>query len=344
MLAINFNPGLLAALRDIRLPITSIDDLTGRDTTAVAVFSDYGPGNTPFQTFAFYITDLHMSGHLADLLQEIKAKHGAAGRTIDYKGRKDKLKRKAFREWIKAVRSWPGLLYIAAIDRRLERLACVRQEAERYKEEFRKVGLRDFDLYSRMFGALTFLSVLSPYLGEKHKIGWVTDKDILIDTPSRQDTLVRTFGYYAESLLNKNLSEIRIVTLDDEGNPGSQSSNGIAREMLSVADVAASALAAALSVGEDNQVKLSCPDDEAIDMIQEISKFEDVSSYRVGPRLSCPLLGSIFLMDHSEGGLPFYRHSTLTLSYDPERDPLREASWTSGGSDIHLEVFRAGSS
>jgi hypothetical protein len=341
MLAINFNPNLLEALKSIQLPIGSIDDLTGRDTTAVAVFSDYGPDNTPFQTFAFYITDLHTSVHLTTLLHEIKSKHGAANRTIDYKGRKDKLKRRAFHEWIKAVRSWPGLLYIAAVDRRLESIPSLRKEAARHKEEFSKVGLCDYNLYSRMFGALTFLSVLSPCLGKKHKIGWITDKDILIDTPSRQDTLVRTFGYYAESLLNKDLSDIRIVTLDDETDPESILFNRHAREMLSIADIAASALAASLVVDEDGQVTLSCPDDEAIDMIQEISKFEDISDYRIESRLSCPLLASIFLLDHSEEGFPFYRHNTLTLSYDSKRDPLREVQWASEGSDINLEVLRA---
>jgi hypothetical protein len=338
MFAINFNPDFLEDLRSIKLPISSIDDLTGRDTTSITVFSDYGPDNTPFQTFGFYITDLNLLESFVSILHKIKAKHGVAGRTIDYKGRKDKLKRRAFREWIKVVRSWPGLLYIVAIDRRLERLESVKREAAKLKEEFDKAGLRDFNLYSRMFGAVTFLSVLSPYLRKKHKIGWVTDRDILIDTPARQDTLMRTFGYYAESLLNKGLSDIRIVTLDK----GKPESNNYAIEMLSIADIAASALAASLSVDENNQVSLSCPDDEAVDMIQEISKFRDISDYRIEPRLSCPLLTSIFLMNYSDEGRPFYRHSTLSLAYDRERDPLREMSWTPEGSDIHIEVFRRG--
>lgn len=342
MLAINFSPDLVEELRSLRLPVISIDDLTGRDTTSVGVFSDYGPDNTPFQTFGFYITDFNTSGRLTDILHKIKAKHGANGRTIGYKGRKDKLKRKAFREWIKAVRNWPGLLYVAAIDRRLEKLAPVRKEAARRKEEFRKVGLCDFDLYSRMFGAVTFLFVLSPYLNEKHKIAWVTDKDVLVDKPSRQDTLVRTFGFYAKSLLNKGLSDIGITTLDDEGDPESESFNSHAREMISIADVAASAIAASLSVDEDNQVKLLCRDEEAIDMVQEISRFQDITDYRIEPKLSCPLLTSIFLLEYSKEGQPFYKHSTLTLSYDPENDPLREVSWAPAGSDIYLDVFRHG--
>src|SRR5215210_1143927 len=253
MHALNFNPDVIERLRETRLPINSIDDLTGRDTTSVAVFSDYGPDDTTFQTFGFYITDLNVSGGLIDILHAIKAKHGAVGRSIDFKGRKDKPKRRAFREWIKAVRCWPGLLYVVAIDRRLMNHPSAREEAARRREEFSKASLPDFRTCFRMFGALMFLPTLSPYLKEKHKIGWITDRDSIVDTPARQDTLIRTFGYYAEQLLSKTLDDIRVVTVGVDDSPESGAYDGYARELLSVADVVASALAASLSVDDVGQ-------------------------------------------------------------------------------------------
>lgn len=342
MNALIFNKDVIAELREARLPINSIDDLTGRDTTSVAVFSDYGPGDTPFQTFGFYVTDLNVSGELTDILRAIKAKHGAAERTIDFKGRKDKPKRKAFREWIKAVRCWPGLLYVVAIDRRLMSHPSAREEAVRRREEFSKAGLPNFRTYSRMFGALMFLPTLSPYLKEKHKIAWVTDKDSIIDTPARQDTLIRTFGYYSELLLNKTLSDIGVITLGADATPEAKIYDAHARELLSVADVAASALAASLSVNDEDQAMLSCPGPEAIDMLQEISKFQDVVKYKVEARLSCPLFTHIILLNRATGGGPDYKINTLTLTYDLESDPLAcETPWASEDSEMHLEVFRA---
>jgi len=342
MYAIIFNPDLLESLKNIQLPIKSINDLTGRSTASVAVFSDYGPNNTPFQTFGFYITDWNISGELTRILYDIKAKHRSSGRTIDYKGRKDKLKRRGFREWIKAVRCWPGLLYIFAVDRRLEGLAPFRAEQAKRKKEFKEDGLNDYDIYSRMFGALSFLPMLSPYLNKQHKIFWITDKDCIIDTPKRRDTLIRTFGYHAELLLNKSLSDIAVTALTDDDDSEAGIFNRHARELVSVADVAASALAASLSIDENNQPKMFCPDPEAIDMIQEISKFQSVANYKVEDRLSCPLLISLFLLDYTDDGRPFYKHDTATLTYDHEKDPLQGMSWAPEGSDIHLEVFRRG--
>lgn len=342
MYALNFNQDIIERLRETRLPISSIDDLTGRDTTSVVVFSDYGPEDTPFQTFGFYVTDLHISGDLAGILRAIKEKHGAAGRSIDFKGRKDKPKRRAFREWIKAVRGWPGLLYVVAIDRGLMNHPKVREEMARQNAGFRTAGLPDLRTCFRMFGALMFLPTLSPYLKGKHKIGWVTDRDTIIDTPSRQDTLVRTFGYYAEQLLNKTLDDIRVVTLGVDDSPRSQEHEAHARELLSVADVAASALAASLSVDGSGRAKLSCPGPEAIDMLQEISKFRDAVDYRIEPRLSCPLLTHIILPNQNTDDGPEYTVTTLTLTYDPKTDPLlNESAWAPEGSDIHLEVFRS---
>lgn len=341
MYALNFNPDLIERLRETRLPINSLDDLTGRATTSVAVFSDYGPNDTPFQTFGFYVTDLNMAGELTGILHAIKEKHGAAGRSIDFKGRKDKPKKRAFREWIKAVRCWPGLLYVVAIDRRLMNHPSTREEAARRREEFSKANLPDFRTCFRMFGALMFLPTLSPYLKEKHKIGWITDRDIIVDTPARQDTLVRTFGYYAEQLLGKTLDDIRVVTLGVDDNPEASAHDGYARELLSVADVAASALAASLSVDDGGQAKLSCPGPEAIDMLQEISKFQDVVEYKMEARLSCPLLTHIILPDRSAMGRADYTVTTLTLTYDLKSDPLlHEPTLASDDSDIQIEVFR----
>jgi hypothetical protein len=340
MFALEFNSDVYNELRDTHLPISSIDDLTGRDTNSVAVFSDYGPSNTPFQTFGFYVTDFNTSGDLTQILRSIKAKHGISGRTIDFKGRKDRLKRNAFREWIKAVRSWPGLLYIVAIDRGLMNHPSVREMAARRKEEFRRVGLPDFQIYSRIYGALMFLPTLSTYLKEKHRIAWVTDKDSIVDTPARQDILVRTFGRYAERLLNKTLSDIAIIMPGVDDRPEARAYDEHARELISVADVAASALAASLSVDEHNRANLSCLGPEAIDMLQEISKFQDVSDYKIEARLSCPMLVHILMRNRSDGEVD-HKLNTMTLTYDFESDPLREEPWGLKDSDIHLEVFRS---
>lgn len=341
MYALNFNRDIIERLRETRLPVSSIDDLTGRDTTSVVVFSDYGPEDTPFQTFGFYVTDLHISGDLAGILCAIKEKHGAAGRSIDFKGRKDKPKKRAFREWIKAVRCWPGLLYVVAVDRRLMNQSAAKEDTARRKEEFKGAGLPDFRTCSRMFGALMFLPTLSPYLREKHRIGWVTDRDSIVDTPARQDTLVRTFGYNAELLLDKTSDDIRVITLGVDDSPEGMAYNEHARELLSVADVAASTLAASLSVNDDGQAELSCPGPEAIDMLQEISKFQDAVKYKIEARLSCSLLTHIILPNHDAVSGPDYTVNTLTLTYDLKSDPLlRESPWAPEGSDIYLEVFR----
>lgn len=344
MFALDFNSEMMEALKNEQLPITSIDDLTGLDTTSVAVFSDYGPDDTPFQTFGFYVTDWNLIGELTGILDTIKRKHGAGGRTIDYKGRKDEPKRSAFREWLKAVRSWPGLLYIVAIDRRLERFANKQSKLTGLEEEFRRVGLTaGAKIYSRMFGALTFMPLLSPYIKPKHKLAWITDRDCIVDTRARQDTLVRSFGKLAEEMMNKPLSDIAVITPSDDATPGAKEFYQHLRELLSVADVAASALAASLIIDGDNQFKLSCADPEAIDMVQEVSKFQDVATYKVEDLLSCPLGASIFSLEYTGDGEPAIRHQTLTLAYSSNIDPLRGVSWASEGPDIHLEVFRPGS-
>jgi hypothetical protein len=192
-----------------------------------------------------------------------------------------------------------------------------------------------------MFGALMFLPTLSPYLKEKHKIGWITDRDSIVDTPARQDTLIRTFGYYAEQLLGKTLDDIRVVTLGVDDNPEAGAYDGYACELLSVADVAASALAASLSVDDGGQAKLSCPGPEAIDMLQEISKFQDAVDYKIEARLSCPLLTHIILPGHSAAGGQGYTVTTLTLTYDLKSDPLLHGpTWAPEDLDTQIEVFR----
>ena len=100
----------------MKFPINSIQDITGNNTKSLAIFIDDGPSLGKYQTFGYYIIDWNYSANLVNELKKIKAKYHISERTISYKGRKDKLKQKAFSEWIRAVKNYPGLLYVTAFD------------------------------------------------------------------------------------------------------------------------------------------------------------------------------------------------------------------------------------
>lgn len=312
------DPHYLDALRQVNFPIKTIDDLTRRDTTSIALFSDYGPSDTNYEVYGYYLTDWNSSGLLFDCLQQVKEKYEIQQRTISYKGRKDRLKRKSFLEWINIVRSHPGLIYVLAFDKRMNREVKVKHRHKSLENQFKEAGIDGkHEIYNRMTTAMSFITVLSPYLKKKHKLAWITDKDCIIDTRERQDLLLSSLGFLCNELFNEPLSHVALMTKFNK--PNSKDTDKQFDELISIADITASCLAASLQYDTIN--RLRCPDPETIEMIQELSKFCSFKDYKTEKRSCCVLGISIFDLAHIDGQ-PYYLHKELNICYDKDKDPL----------------------
>lgn len=316
---LKLNSYIIESLKNVEIPIESIDDITGLESESISVFSDYGADNADYDTYGFYITDWNNSGFLRDELHKIKKKYNIEDRTISYKGRKDNLKRKAFVEWINVVRNYPGLIYVIAFDNRFEKLPEIREERNKLKKELEKKGFPEnkVDIYFRMIKAISFLIIIGPYLKEKHKLAWISDPDKILDTEERKEILSSSFGFLADDILEENISAIGFNTFFEGEDDKTKDINNLYKELLSIADVAASTLSASFHHNEDQRI--GCPDVETCEMFEELSKFCDIENYKIENELYCALGISVFDLKFTEDEEPYLHHYKLKTDYDKSK-------------------------
>lgn len=270
---IQLSPDVLQLFKESPLPIKSIEEITGRKTTTVAIFSDYGPNNAEYDTFGYYITDWGLIGSLASQLRKVKNNYGIENRTIDFKGRKDELKRMAFPEWVSIIRQHPGLIYSIAWDKRVYQTKSYQQDMNALKKQLQELGFESkAETYLRMITAISFVVLLAPILQEYHKLAWITDPDEIFDTDERKQQLCTSLGYLLDDALDgKKLSQTGVMTKfagDD-----SAGMNQSFEELLSIADIAASIVGSGLTNKTESEIESIPKDEAATEIAQELADF-----------------------------------------------------------------------
>jgi hypothetical protein len=306
-------------LRLIKLPITSIDDLTGVNSESVVVFSDYSLNSKSYEVYAYFLTDYSNLGLLISMLKQVKKKHKIVEREIKYERRNDGMKKKAFPDWISVVRNYPGLIHILVYDKRIDELLYFKEATLKLKKALKALGLKDSsDLYKRMIRAISFFVVLAPYLRSKHRLLWIGDEDDMLDTEARRELLSNALGFLADESFGVPLAAFGIGTKVVE--PEGSKINKDFKEVLSIPDMAAGSFAGSLQCDLDNRFR--CPDDAAIEIIQEFSKFCSIEDFSVDRHPCCALGISTFDIFFNDEGEPYCLPSTIQIVYDRENDPL----------------------
>lgn len=298
---------LLDSLRKIKFPFHNIDQFTGIKSESIVVLSDFGSDDSKYDVIAYYIVDFNNSKNIVDLLKNRKTKYKIQERTIDYKGRKDKMKLKAFSDWIAIVQSYPGIIYVVAFDKRMERSQEHKNEVKILQREVLKRGIYDkVEIGLRMLKALSFLVFIGPLLEEKHKLCWVSDNDAIFDTPIRHEALATSMADIANTVIKHRLAAFGYATPFKDKKQFQHF-----EEMLSIADMAAGSFAASLQHEKTN--RLSYPDVETKEIIEEFSRIKDVSDYKI-ERFLYPIFGlSVFDLEYTEENRPYYSHKRLKL-------------------------------
>jgi hypothetical protein len=229
------------------------------------------------------------------------------------------MKRKAFLDWINVVRNYPGLAYIMDYDKRIDDLLYSNEANLKLRTELKTKGLPDKpELYKRMVRAVSFIALLVPYLNPKHKLLWVSDEDDMLDTATRRELLVNAFGFLADEGFGVPLSALGIGTKVAE--PEGEEINRDFKEILSIPDMAAGSFAASLQY--DSGVRFICPDDAAIEIVQEFSKFCPIEDFEA-ERFPCSAIGVLaFDIMHTDEGEPYCLPRAIQVIYDQEKDPL----------------------
>ncbi|WP_263560117.1 hypothetical protein [Paenibacillus polymyxa] len=308
--AIGIPPYLLKQFDNINLGVKSIDEITLRDTKSVAIFSDYGADNADFDVFAHFIVDWNVCGELVKALKEVKKKHNIAERTIDYKGRKDKLKKAALKEWMQTIESFPGHIHVLAYDKRFDNEDKVLNIRRENKQDLLKLGFNDDKIlvYERMAKNLSFFRIISKLLKQKHKVAWVSDHDTIFDTELRRTVLLNSLSQLVgDSMTEEKIEALSFLT-PFEKTADNQELNEVFNELLSVADIAASSFAASLHY--DQTQLLGCPDEETVQIIDgllgmgHLHKRKNLSSINV----------TILRLDYYKStGEPFLRQASLDI-------------------------------
>lgn len=178
------DPGIKEGLATwgAQLPGTSIADFIGGEP--VFAFSDYG-GSHSEARYETFVTMLVGWSSLGPLITQLRALHVAAGnRTIDYKRRKDKVKSPLIPAWLAAFREHDGLCIAICHDKAASgfRRACA--DREKLEQDLRAIEGLTFKGSQRLIKAISFLAVVGHLIREGDRVGWVSDKDEILEGPT----------------------------------------------------------------------------------------------------------------------------------------------------------------
>jgi len=299
-MCIKFPQQLIDQINQIEFPFDNIDEFTGIDTKSVIILSDYAGEASNFETFAYYITDWNNCATLVKALERVKKEHGISERTIKYVGRKDRLKMRAFDEWMQIVKSYPGIICVFGYDNRMKREPLFLTEIRKSKKEINEYELYDnINIAYKMQKALS-LAVLWPKLFKnKHRVIWVSDDDDIFSTEKRTKAFFDTLNDMCFQVKATKLEKFGIATPFEN-----KEEFKIFEEMLSIADMAAGAFAASL-VYEKTIIK--CPDEETGKIIEEFAAIPRISQFvkreNLYPLFHCALLK----VAYTEEREPYYR-------------------------------------
>ncbi|HAF27777.1 MAG TPA: hypothetical protein DCG75_01905 [Bacteroidales bacterium] len=307
------NSTIVNLLKDVEFPITSIKDITGYDTKSLLILIDDGPAKGKYQTFGYFIADWNYSANLVNALKKIKQKYNISERKISYKGRKDKLKRNAFQEWINIVRNYSGLLYVTAFDNSAKTTKEFRKDYEDVKNSLDKHGFQGgFEAYEKMAKVLSFLSVISSYFYSDLNIILFSDPDTIIDTKQKVNVINYSLRIMLKELVPFKLGHVNCMTKFNERNGSfderneNKLLNHAIEELLSIPDIACSSISSMLNLTSKSDI--SCPDDETSEIITEIAKFTNIEDYKKDDKSICTFGLSVFDIKYTEDGLAYYVH------------------------------------
>jgi len=305
--AISIAKYLLEQLDSIDLGVKSIDEITLRDTESVAIFSDYGADNADYDVYAHFIVDWKACGELVKALKEVKKKHNIANRTIDYKGRKDKLKKEALKEWIQTIEGFPGHIHVVAYDKRFDNENSVLNIRRENKKDLLKFGVNDNKIlvYERMAKNLSFFRIISKLLKKKHKVAWISDHDTIFDTEVRKNVLLNSLSHLVgDSMMKEKIKAISFRPPFKKTSEN-QEINEVFNELLSVADIAASSFAASLHYDQP----LGCPDEETVQIIDGLLGMGHLQKRKN----FCSINVTLLRLDYQSTGEPFLRQASLDI-------------------------------
>lgn len=299
-MCIKFPQPVIDQITQIEFPFDNIDEFTGIDTKSIIILSDYAGETSNFETFAYYITDWNHCGTLVKALKRVKKTYGISERTICYKGRKDRLKCRAFEDWMQIVKSYPGIICVFAYDNSMKTESLYLKDLLKCKNEMAGYDLYDnVGIAQKMWKALS-LAVLWPKLfKDKHRVAWVSDDDDIFGTKKRTGAFFDTLDDMCSRIEAPKLKKFGLATPFDD-----KKEFDMFEEMLSIPDMAAGAFAASLCYAEDGVV---CPDEETAKIIEEFAVIPRISQFvkrgNLYPLFHCGLLK----VAYTAAGEPYYR-------------------------------------
>jgi len=162
----------------------TIEDWLGADPD-VAAFSDYAGDahDAKYEVFATYLVHVNTVQSLLSSIEALKDHHGIAGRTVDFKGRKDKKKLAALREYIALFANHPGVCIAVCWDKRHLAFRRRQQERKDLREAIaQRLGVElKVEVAERLMKAIGFLPVVGHGLRDGDRVLWVSDDDAILD-------------------------------------------------------------------------------------------------------------------------------------------------------------------
>ncbi|MFB6307288.1 MAG: hypothetical protein ABEH43_09935 [Flavobacteriales bacterium] len=312
------NEALQNLIEEVNLPINSINDITKRYSSSIAIFSDYGPENERFTTYAYYVVDWNCSGLLLEEINKVKGKYGIEEREISYKKRTDGKKRKAFPEWINEVRNFPGLIYVVAIENNPNNPSNYHPDRKRLQQDAELAGIEtNIDTLQKLADALIFLGIIGPFFERNQNLAWVTDPDKIIDGNENKQIFRDSFGFILDKYVKENLNCVAFTDgfreneEEVDGDDDNAEGNRVFKEFLSIPDMACSSFSSAFNNSRDKDLIL--PDNEAGEITKEFAKFKNIKDFCKFDESICYLGISLFETKDIDDEL-YWIHKSLDLS------------------------------
>jgi len=243
------------------LPASDFATLFGQDPLGIAAFSDYA-GDRPesrYEVFVTYLADYH---RLGSLLERLQALHQEADwRTIDYKGRKDRVKARVRDRWLAAFRDHPGLCVALCWDKRSLDLPQTQADTAVIRRDLLPFGVST-EVGQRMCRAFSYLAVIGHLLRQEDRLLWVSDEDAILRGRAGKE-LPTALAAIANQMIGHDLALFNYCGPLEPGH----------RVLLTLPDLIAGALAATL--GDTVEGHLSPRDSETTAILSALADFGD---------------------------------------------------------------------
>lgn len=268
------NPSLVETLATMRswLPPDLLHGIRSGHADHFCAFSDFSaPPRAEYETYATYILDSVRKVELLDRLRALRREHGVEERMPDFKSRRDRLKARILQPWVEAFAQTPGLLVVMAWHRDLRTRPAEVAPRRAFAAAVREhgIGVKP-EVLLEMMRKISLYGIIAPFLRPRERLLWVVDNDAVMD--GEASTFLRRSLNAMHDFVDA--PEIGLLGLA----PPFTDEHDDFELLLSVADIAAGALAESLKLGPNRETRLAPRVGETWPLLDGLGSFRSAAT------------------------------------------------------------------